>query len=90
MPIILVILWFVGDKPVKASQGQIYETESAYNYIQVLELDGYRYLRLNEGQGIHSVWHPTEISYNGPWEQFLVAPFFNRGMNQPYYQPENV
>lgn len=90
MPIILVILWFVGDKPVKASQGQIYETESAYNYIQVLELDGYRYLRLNEGQGIHSVWHPTEISYNGPWEQFLVAPFFNRGMNQPYHQPENV
>jgi spermidine synthase len=34
-------------------------------------------LRLNEGQGIHSMWHPTEIDFDGPWEQFLAAPFFN-------------
>lgn len=90
MPIILIILWVIGGSPVKATKGQIYETESAYNYIQVLEQDGYRLLRLNEGQGIHSIWHPTEISYEGPWEQFLVAPFFNRGIEQQVYLPENV
>ncbi len=61
----------------KASSGQIVEAESAYNYIQVLEVDGYRYLRLNEGQGVHSVYHPTELNYYGPWEQVSVAPFFN-------------
>lgn len=71
----LTILWAAG--PIKNTSGQIYESESAYNYIQVLERDGYRYLRLNEGQGIHSVWHESELNYGGPWQQFLVAPFFN-------------
>jgi predicted membrane-bound spermidine synthase len=78
MAIVFVILLLIGLKgSIKNTSGQIYETESAYNYIQVLESGDYRYLRLNEGQGIHSIWHPTEINYNGPWEQFLVAPFFN-------------
>lgn len=83
MPFVLIVLtFFLGIGPLKTSAGQIYETESAYNYIQVLEKDGYRYLRLNEGQGIHSEWHPTQINYGGPWQQFLVAPFFNRSPYQ--------
>ncbi len=56
---------------------QIYEKESSYNYIQVLEEDGYRYLRLNEGQGIHSIYHPERLAYWGTWMQVLPAPFFN-------------
>jgi len=87
MPVILVLLGiFWANRPIKTTQGQIYETESAYNYIQVLEKDGYRLLRLNEGQGIHSIWHPTQLAYGGPWEQFLVAPFFNA----PDFNPERV
>lgn len=70
--------YFLTEGPIKSSTGQIFETESAYNYIQVLEHDGYRMLRLNEGQGIHSMWHPTDIDFDGPWKQFLVAPFFNK------------
>lgn len=65
--------------PVKASAGQIFETESAYNYIQVIEgSDGsIRYLLLNEGQGIHSVYGPDlKVTY-GTWDYFLAAPFFN-------------
>ena len=55
-----------------------YEGESAYNYIQVQEDgEGYRYLYLNEGQGIHSQWHETEILYGGTWDYFLVGPYFN-------------
>jgi predicted membrane-bound spermidine synthase len=87
MPLVLCllgILWGVG--PIKKTAGEIYERESAYNYIQVLEVDGYRYLRLNEGQGIHSIWHPTILNYGGPWQQFLVAPFFNA----PPYQLDQV
>jgi predicted membrane-bound spermidine synthase len=87
MPLVLCllgILWGVG--PIKKTAGEIYERESAYNYIQVLEVDGYRYLRLNEGQGIHSIWHPTILNYRGPWQQFLVAPFFNA----PPYQLDQV
>jgi len=78
MPIILILAGVIGaGSPIKKTAGQIYETESAYNYIQVLEYNGYRLLRLNEGQGIHSVWHPTQLAYAGTWEQFLAAPFFN-------------
>jgi predicted membrane-bound spermidine synthase len=87
MPVVLVVLsLFISRGPIKSTQGQIYETESAYNYIQVLERDGYRLLRLNEGQGIHSMWHPTQLAFDGPWEQFLAAPFFN----PPPYNPAQV
>jgi hypothetical protein len=87
MPCALLLLaFFLLGRPIKNTTGQIYETESAYNYIEVLEMDGYRYLRLNEGQGIHSVWHPTELAYYGPWDQFVAAPFFN----PPPYAPEKV
>jgi spermidine synthase len=70
---------------IKKTPGQIYETESAYNYIQVLEIGGYRYLRLNEGQGVHSIYNPDTLSYGGPWQQYLVGPFF-----YPNFQPEDV
>jgi spermidine synthase len=78
MPLLLLIVaTWMARSPIKSSAGQIYETESAYNYIQVLEQDGYRILRLNEGQGQHSMWHPQVLDFQGPWEQFLAAPFFN-------------
>lgn len=87
MPIALILLAiFFSGKGIKASPGQVYETESQYNYIQVLEQEGYLVLRLNDGQGDHSMYHPSEIDYHGPWKQFLVAPFFN----QPPYVPANL
>jgi len=80
MPIVLILLWIFGARGTdKTTQNMIYETESSYNYIQVIEQDSYRYLRLNEGQGMHSVYHPIELIYYGPWSQVLVAPFFNVG-----------
>jgi spermidine synthase len=84
MPVVLAILTLVwGSGPTKKSPDQIYETESTYNYIQVLDRDGYRMLRLNEGQGIHSIYHPDTLEYGGPWQQFLVAPFFNEAPYDP-------
>ena len=64
---------------LKSNTGQIYETESAYNYIQVAEQNGFTILRLNEGQGVHSIYHPDTLQYNGPWDQFLVSPYFYAG-----------
>jgi spermidine synthase len=83
--LVLIGIWWMA-KPIKQSEGQIFETESSYNYIQVLEKGEYRYLRLNEGQGVHSVFHPEELIYNGPWMQVLPAPFFN---SSPY-PPDDV
>lgn len=87
MPVVIILLAIFGLRGTdKTSKGMIYETESAYNYIQVIQQDGYTLLRLNEGQGMHSMYHPTQLNYYGPWEQVLVAPFFN----QPPYGIANV
>ncbi len=70
---------------VKAAEGLVYETESAYNYIQVVDRDR-RYLLLNEGQAIHSVYDPNDVATYGTWDYFLVAPFFN----PPPHRPDQV
>ncbi len=86
MVIALVLLAVFGGRGgIKRTNGQIFETESAYNYIQVLEINGTRYLRLNEGQGVHSEYNPQTLEYGGPWQQFLVGPFFYADR-----RPENV
>jgi spermidine synthase len=87
MPFVIPALAIWGlPGPDKSSQGMIYETESAYNYIQVLKQDDYYYLRLNEGQGVHSVYNPNVSFYGGPWEEVLPGPFFNAAP----YDPANI
>jgi spermidine synthase len=84
MPLVLIILGILfSGLAVKKNASQVYEAESAYNYIQVLQDGDYRLLRLNEGQGIHSVYHPTQLYYGGPWEEFLAAPYFNPAPHDP-------
>jgi predicted membrane-bound spermidine synthase len=80
MPILLLLLsWFVLKGPIKNTEGQIFETESSYNYIQVVERGETRYLLLNEGQGIHSIYTPGQQITHGTWDYFVAAPFFNSG-----------
>jgi spermidine synthase len=77
MPVLLAIIAMLSaGQALKNSTGQIYETESAYNYIQVQEQGGFTLLRLNEGQGVHSIYNPDTLQYNGPWDQFLASPYF--------------
>jgi len=65
-------------KPVKEGHQLLFEKESAYNLIQVVEdEDGWRYLLLNEGQGWHSLYHPTSLLTGFSWDYFLVGPLFN-------------
>jgi spermidine synthase len=78
MPLVLLVWsWFALGQPIKNTAGQIFEDESAYNYIQVVQRDGVRYLLLNEGQGIHSVYDPDQPMTYGTWDYFLAAPFWN-------------
>ena len=78
MPIVLAVLsLWTFQSQIKDSEGQIFEAESAYNYIQVVERGGVRQLMLNEGQGIHSVYAPEMQATYGTWDYFLAAPFFN-------------
>ena len=74
-------------RPPPAGASLRYEGESAYNYIQVQEdSSGHRYLYLNEGQGIHSQWHESEVFYGGTWDYFLAAPYFN----EPPFRADQV
>jgi predicted membrane-bound spermidine synthase len=87
MPLVILALGIYGlSGTEKTTQGMIYEGESAYNYIQVLADGDAHILRLNEGQGMHSMWTPQLQNFHGPWEQVLAAPFFNPAP----YDPANV
>jgi len=68
------------------SHGQlIYEKESAYNYIQVVR-DGSRVsLILNDGHATHSIYDPNSLLTGGPWDYWLVAPYFNKD-----YTPSDI
>ena len=68
--------------PLKDVPGLMYEQESLYNYIQVIQLpDGTRELELNEGDAIHSVYYtnPNTVLTGWYWDYFLSAPYFNPG-----------
>jgi spermidine synthase len=67
-------------KPVQTGK-LLHETESAYNYIQVVQWGDEVWLKLNEGQGIHSIYNPESVLVDGVWDYFLIAPYFN---NPPY------
>jgi predicted membrane-bound spermidine synthase len=61
-------------------EGQlIYEDESLYNYIAVRQWGSERHLKLNDGTGIHSVYHPETLLSLGIWDYFLLAPLFSEG-----------
>ncbi len=81
--VILLLALFGIQRTIKSSANMIFEKESAYNYIQVLEIGDFRYLRLNDGQGQHSVYAPNDYYYGGPWSQVLVAPYFNQAPVHP-------
>jgi spermidine synthase len=62
---------------IRTDEHTVFETESTYNYIRVIEREGEYWLRLNDGVGVHSVYDPeTELTY-GIWDYFLMAPYFN-------------
>jgi spermidine synthase len=68
-------LLFVPAGTIKASEGLVWETESAYQYVQVVQRsDGSRALRLNEGVAVHSVWRADTVLTGGVWDTFLVVP----------------
>ena len=54
----------------------LYEDESLYNYILVRAWGSERHLQLNEGVGLHSVYHPDSLLSKGIWDYFLLAPLF--------------
>jgi spermidine synthase len=82
---LLLVAWlgWAPTGPIKPAAGLLYETESAFNYIQVIDAGFERQLRLNEGEGIHSVYRPAGGLADGIWDYFLLAPAFNPAPYDP-------
>ena len=58
----------------------IYSTETQYQYVRVLQFrDGERWLQLNEGVAVHSLYRPWSYLTGGYWDDFLVLPFAGPG-----------
>ena len=58
----------------------IYETETPYQYARVIQFaDGVRWLQLNEGVAVHSLYRPGSFLTGGYWDDFLALPFASGG-----------
>ncbi|MBE3561057.1 MAG: fused MFS/spermidine synthase [Ktedonobacteraceae bacterium] len=85
LPVLLTLTGMSGPiKPPRGSNGggtMLAERESFYNYIQVVRVGNETQLILNEGLGVHSIYNPNQVLTNGPWDYFMIAPYFN---NPPF------
>jgi spermidine synthase len=71
-----------GIKPPE--QGSVvYEKESAYQYIQVVQLGSKTELVLNEGQAIHSIYDSQSLVTGGPWDYVLLGSAFQPARSTP-------
>jgi spermidine synthase len=75
LTLVFLALLLIPAGAVKATRGLLYETESRYQYVQVVErADKSRVLKLNEGVAVHSLWQPDSVLTGGEWDMFLVVP----------------
>ena len=74
----VIIAWIFLPSGIKPPQvGQLlYEKESAYHYIQVVQEGSKTELILNEGEAIHSIYDSNSLVTGGPWDYMVVADSF--------------
>jgi spermidine synthase len=74
----VVLAWIFLPSGIKPPQvGRLlFEKESAYHYIQVVQVGTQTQLILNEGQAVHSIYDSSSLVTGGPWDYFLIANSF--------------
>ena len=74
----VILAWVFLPSGIKPPQvGQLlYEKESAYHYIQVVQVGTKTELILNEGQAVHSIYDPENLLTGGPWDYMVIADAF--------------
>ena len=87
----VVLAWILLPSGIKPPQvgTLLYEKESAYHYIQVVQDGTKTELILNEGQAIHSIYDSQNLLTRGPWDYMVIADSFRPAMvSEP--QPKAV
>ena len=69
----LAALLLIPPGAVKGQSGVIFEDESRYQFIQVVEEEGVRRLYLDEGLATHSVWRRDEVLTGGVWDTYVAV-----------------
>ena len=65
----------IGIKPPTTGR-LLWEKESPYSYIQVVQDGRQTELILNEGEAVHSIYSPDQTITGGPWDYMLLASYF--------------
>jgi spermidine synthase len=73
-PVALAAVLAVPAGVVKGVPGLLYEKESQYQFIQVVQHGAERDLYLNEGIAKHSEWRPSTVLTGDEWDMFLTVP----------------
>jgi spermidine synthase len=81
IPVLIVAMALLSAGAIRAAAygTRVYETESAYNYIQVIRNGTETQLLLDEGSAVHSIYDPTTLYTHGYWDDVLLAPYFGSG-----------
>jgi spermidine synthase len=74
LAVALAALMAVPPGAVKADEGLLYEDESLYQFVQVVQRGDARRLYLDEGIAVHSVWRRGQVLTGGVWDTFLALP----------------
>jgi len=72
-------VYLLGPPVIKPGAGLLYEAETPYQFVQVLEQGGYRYLIVNEGGGIQSVYNSRDALTGMYYDYYLLLPYLRRG-----------
>jgi spermidine synthase len=73
-PVALAAVLAVPAGVVKPVAGLLYEKDSQYQFVQVVQKGGVRDLYLNEGIAVHSEWRPRTVLTGDEWDMFLTVP----------------
>ncbi len=70
----LAALLAIPPAAVRAEGRLLFQDESLYQYIRVVQQGDERVLQLNEGVVDHSVWRADTVLTGGEWDMFLAVP----------------
>lgn len=74
VPVALACLLAVPVEAVKGAPGLLFEKESRYQFIEIVQNGPERDLLLNEGIAKHSEWRPGTVLTGDEWDMFLTVP----------------
>ncbi len=75
LPLLPLAMAFLGPTGIKADPATVFEKETPYQYVRILRDREWLYLETNEGGGIQSSYHPTQLLTGWYSDYLLMLPY---------------